>query len=145
MLIPVLSQGAAYYVLLPIFWPLFLAIYYVIPAYLAPYLMKHCMKVTAVDARSTILSGIWAFFFALPFVHAFADNFVFLFFITTRSLILYAFMSFLFQWLYLGNTSTMKTKQTLLSLCMTSMIGYWMVCLFYYAFSYVFVIMNRPF
>lgn len=143
MLIPVLAHGPAYYMLVPILWPLFLLVYYVVPAYAMPYFMRHCIKVSSLSTRTMLLSGMWGFFFALPFVQAFADNFVFLFFITTRSLVMFAFANFLFQWLYVANSSKLSTKQILLSLCLAAMIGYWAVCLFYYAFSYVFVIMHQ--
>ena len=142
MLIPMLHQGMSYYLLLPLFWPLFIIVYYVLPAYIMPYFMRHCIKVVAVDTRNIMLSGIWAFFFALPFIHAFADNFVFLFFITTRSLVMFACASFLFQFLYIKNVSSLLTKQILLSLCMSTMIGYWLTCLFYYAFSYTLLCMH---
>lgn len=143
MLVPVLPQGSAYYVMVPFLWPLFLLVYYVVPAYVMPYFMKHCIKVAPVDKKTVLLSGMWGFFFALPFVHAFADNFVFLFFITTRSLLLFMFANFIFQSLYVSNVSKLSFKQITLSLSVSSMVGYWSVCLFYYAFSYVFVMMHR--
>lgn len=142
MLVPVDVHSVAYCALLPVFWPLFIVIYYIIPAYITPLVIKRCFKVSILDTGSMVIGGLWGFFFGLPFVHAFTDYVTLLFVISTRSLLIFVLASFVFQFLHAYNSSKLHVRQILLNLSIFTLLGYWLVCIAHYIFSYVFAIIN---